>query len=64
MRTGDRFTVIAGEENGEFCVILLTDPVTSTTGICMYVCMYGIAMFARSNSKITVTSVLMKHMLC
>jgi len=30
----------------------------------LYVCMYGVVMFARPNSKITVTSVLMKHMLC
>jgi len=32
--------------------------------VCMYLCTYGKVMFARSNSKITVTSVLMKYMLC
>jgi len=29
--------------------------------VCMYVCMYGVVMFARSNSKVTVTSVLMNE---
>jgi len=29
----------------------------------MYVCMYGIVLFACSNSKIAVTSVLMEHVL-
>jgi len=36
---------------------------TAAVSMLCYV-MYGVVMFARSNSKVTVTSVLMKHMLC
>jgi len=39
-------------------------PVSTMYGVCIMYCMYGVVMFPRSNSKITVTSVLTKHMLC
>jgi len=37
---------------------------TAITNVCMFVCMYDMVILACFNSKTTVTSVLMKLMLC
>jgi len=59
-----RFVSLSPVSPSHLCTIIHSETVKTISFNRMYVCMYGIVMFTRSNIEITVMSMLMKRMLC